>query len=144
MLDIERGVRDRVEQPRIEKRCHGPWFALVGRNAAGAGKVVGRFWIQVEITRLQEIDLLFAFGDKTGLDHPTLVELRQVTFDFLLAVAVRVELYWLLIPVGEGEGADRGGNRTSRGARDGLDANKMVRDRAGIVPFLQVFSGSRI
>src|ERR1700731_4821825 len=144
MLDIERGARDRVEQPRIEKRCHGPWFALVAQNAARVGKVAGLFRSPVEITRLQEIDLLFAFGDKTGLGHPSLVEPRQVTFDFLLAVAVSVELYWLLIRVGEGDGADRGGNRTSRGAGHRLEANKMVRDRARIVPFLQVFSSSRI
>ena len=49
-----------------------------------------------------------------------------------------------LIRVGEGDGADRGGKRTSRGAGHRLDANKMVRDRARIGPFLQVFSGSRI
>src|ERR1700730_16752174 len=85
-----------------------------------------------------------AFGDKTGLGHPSFVEPRQITFDFLLAVAVSVELYWLLIRVGEGDGADRGGNRTRRGAGHGLDANKMVRDRARIVVFRRVFSSSRI
>jgi hypothetical protein len=107
-------------------------------------KVAGLLCSCVEIARLQKIDLLVALGDETGLVHPSLVELRQVTFDFLLAVAGSFELYWLVIRVGEGDSADRRGKRTSRGAGHGLDTNKMVRDRARIVPFLQVFSSSRI
>jgi hypothetical protein len=53
---------------------------------------------------------------------------------------VSVELYWLLIRVGEGDSADRGDNRTSRGAGHGLDANHMVRNPgtvAGFLPFIE-------
>src|ERR1700730_11641281 len=114
------------------------------RPECRVGKVAGLFRSPVEITRLQEIDLLFTLRRQARAWHPSLVEPRQVTFDFLLAVAVSVELFWLLIRVGEGDRADRGGNRTSRGGGHRLEDNKMVRDRARIVPFLQVFSSSRI
>jgi hypothetical protein len=43
-----------------------------------------------------------------------------------------VELYWLLICIGEGDGADRRGDRASVGARRDLDAHPVIRDLAGI------------
>jgi hypothetical protein len=105
MLDVERGTRDAVEQLRIQKRCHWLWPILAARNAARPGKVGSIFCRRVEIARLQKVVRLVVFGDETGLDDPSLVKLRQVTFDFLLAFAMRVELYRLLICIGEGDGA---------------------------------------
>jgi hypothetical protein len=119
MLDVERGTRDAVEQLRIQKRCHWLWPILAARNAARPGKVGTIFCRRVEIARLQKVVRL------------------------VLAFAMRVELYRLLICIGEGDGADRRGDRAGGGARHDLDAHPVIRDLAGIeivaglLPFIE-------
>src|ERR1700730_11559547 len=66
MLDIERGARDRVEKPRIEKRCHGPWFALVAQNAPWEKSPVSSGAPSRSPVCRKSIFSL-AFGDKPGL-----------------------------------------------------------------------------